>query len=43
MKGVAAFVKDQGDGSVSLVFNYIEATSSSVEADMETCCAIYFQ
>ena len=27
MKGVAAFVKDQGDGSVSLVFNDIVATS----------------
>ena len=43
MKGVAAFVKDQGDGSVSLVFNDIVATSLFVGGDMETCCTIYFQ
>lgn len=29
MNGVAAFIKDQGDGTFRLVFNDVEATSAS--------------
>jgi hypothetical protein len=31
MKGVAAFIKDQGDGNIKLTFNDVEAVSSSDE------------
>ena len=33
MKGVAAFIKEQEDGSIRLVFNDVEATSGSDKPD----------
>jgi hypothetical protein len=33
MKGVAAFIKDQGDDSIRLVFNDVEASSDAENPD----------